>query len=127
MIELRFVRGQRDKTGSLGTDMISTVDVQETRKQKDAIARQELKRQREEKKKVALEEKERQCMSQMKAAEMLLQEESDVEDSSVIMEVKRKRQYNTKDISNVALDSIRYHTGLRETAEIALQLGLMLV
>ena len=44
MIELRFIRAQRDKTGSYGTHMISTVDVQETRKQQAAIDRQESKR-----------------------------------------------------------------------------------
>ena len=30
-----------------------------------------------------------------------------------------KQVYNTKDISNIALASMRHHTGLRETAEIA--------
>ena len=31
----------------------------------------------------------------------------------------KKGKYNTRDISNIALASIRHHTGLREAAEIA--------
>ena len=66
-----------------------------------------------------MEEKERQLMVQLEAAETFIHEESEVEDSSVNVECRTKRQYNTKYISNVALASIRHHTGLRETAEIA--------
>ena len=38
LIKLRFVRAQRDKTGSLSTHMISSVDKVETRRQEAAIA-----------------------------------------------------------------------------------------
>ena len=66
-----------------------------------------------------MEEKERQHMVQIEAAETFINEESEVEDSSTNVDCRTKRQYNTKDISNVALASLRHHTGLRETAEIA--------
>ena len=42
--------------------------------------------------------------------------ENIVENNNNIIE---KRSRNKKDISNIALASIRHHTGLRETAEIA--------
>ena len=119
IIELRFVRAQRDKTGSLSTHMMSSVDKEETKRQEAATARQEEKRKKEERRKTVIEEKERQNLIQRAAAEMFINDESQVEASSETVECRTKKQYNTKDISNVALASLRHHTGLRETTEIA--------
>ena len=49
----------------------------------------------------------------------LEQEESSDNSSDNVSAITKRAKYNTDDISNIALASLRHHTGLRETAEIA--------
>jgi hypothetical protein len=39
--------------------------------------------------------------------------------STAATKTRKRSRYNTEDITNVALASLRHHTGLREMAEIA--------
>src|ERR1043165_6956920 len=41
------------------------------------------------------------------------------EASADCVKTRKRARYNTKDINHIALASLRHHTGLRETAEIA--------
>src|SRR5688572_431723 len=41
------------------------------------------------------------------------------EASEDFVQTRKRARYNTTDITNIALASLRHHTGLRETAEIA--------
>ena len=120
--ELIFVRAQRDKIGSLSTYRMDSVNMDERRRQKAAKSRQKERKQKEERRKDLRQEKKRRLdeaeKRQQKEAETFLHNESEDEDSSSNEECMSNK-YNKKDISNIALASIRHHTGLRETAEIA--------
>jgi hypothetical protein len=123
VVELEFIRAQRDKVGSISTHQIGQADVPESRRQEETLKKQELKRQAEEKKakkaadKEKLEEDKRQeAKSFINEGDPLPQQREPSEEEPINLV---KQVYNTKDISNIALASMRHHTGLRETAEIA--------
>ena len=128
VIELAFIKGQREKVGSVGPHQIGPVDFHETKRQKLQRERQEKRKDDEEKRKVkcekrATEEKEviQSCMLEMEQEECEeftdIEEEAEEDDCSP--KSCKRDKYNTRDISNIALASLRHHTGLRETAEIA--------
>ena len=134
VIELAYIKGQREKVGSVGPHQMGPVDFPETKRQalqKEKLAtrkeKEENRRKKSETRKVEMTEG---PMSDMEEMEFEEWEDSreDSEQVDVCLDehrvsadsTKRKRaKYNTKDISNVALASLRHHTGLRETAEIA--------
>lgn len=128
VIELAFIKGQREKVGSVGPHQIGPVDLPETRRQAEQKERQKQKKQSEEKRRKKYEKEHeevmQQCMlesgeeSEKQAGELEQEESSDNSSDNVSANTKRAK-YNTEDITNIALASLRHHTGLRETAEIA--------
>ena len=127
VLELRFIRAERDKTGNNSTHMIAGADIPESSKQDKAIKAKDKKKEDDEIKakkdeEIAREKKKR----EIEANTFINQEDSDdvLNDPNQNAvppptKAKQKKVRNTKDISNVALASMRHHTGLRETAEIA--------
>lgn len=127
-IELAFIKGQREKVGSVGPHQIGSVDFQECRRQdmqkrrlEKIVEATEKKKRKSEKKTVEEEDVMQKYMlevEQEEKAEELL-DECCKEDSNKTCATRKTAKYNTGDISNIALASLRHHTGLRETAEIA--------
>jgi len=134
-IELMFIKAQRDKQGRVSTHMIASRDVPETKRQEAELQRQETIRLSEEKRAKKIEELARKDREEKRTAAQFItgddsqKSASDQEDDvASIFDKKNKRRrrdcettkvYNTKEIRNIALASMRHHTGLRETAEIA--------
>ena len=98
-------------------------DFPETRTQEKAIENRELKDQEEDKRDAKAAKKAKEALERKKEAKDFI----DLDDSQPQSQpqlpprtgTKAKKVYNTKDISNIALASMRHHTGLRETSEIA--------
>lgn len=132
--ELAFIKGQRDKIGSIGPHQIGLPDVPEHKRQIKKRKRQDDERRKLSKHKqisnqdvsVSLNEimscndenEERTAYSQDGfdgSYELTLGKSSTPSSPSMS---KKKTEYNTLDISNVAMQSIRYGVGLRATAAI---------
>lgn len=133
VIELAFVKAQREKTGSIGALMISSKDIPESKRQEAATERQKRRRVAEEKRLVnekAQAEREKaddwsQADSEFNDFPMA-DPSADQENDDFVPNPEnndpkpsRHKIRNRKDISNIALASMRHHTDLRETAEIA--------
>lgn len=126
VIELAFIKSQREKVGSIGHHQMGSVDYPESKRQKLKNDRAVEKEKQKEKKRKRDKEDEEIVTVNESAIEHdeVESEENECDDKEVCKtdecqsEMKRKK-YNTKDITNIALASLRHHTGLRETAEIA--------
>ena len=133
VLELRFLKSQRDKVGSIGQLQIGNPDIPVTKKQQEALERKEKDKICEEKRKVRIEEARRKEQSLQLAASEFLNNEEVLDETSPEAEhleppamseflfspKQQKSKHNTMDITNIALASLRHHTGLREAAEIA--------
>jgi len=130
MIELAFVKGQREKADGVGSHQIGAIDHTETRKQ-ELQKEKQMKRiavkekQREKGERLAAEEKELMARSVLESEQEEVSggdDSSDKEEGygcSSSITTRKRTKYNTEDISHIAMASLRHHTGLRETAEIA--------
>ena len=130
-MELMFVRAQRSKFGSLSTHMIAGADLPESRKQESDILKKEEKKKAEDEKnrKAEAVAEKKKAMEEAAKKFMNEQENNEIPEVPVVTVAQelsnnnqtrnKKKLRNTKDISNIALASMRHHTGLRETAEIA--------
>ena len=131
-MELMFVRAQRAKVGSLSTHMIAGADLPESRKQEEQLLKKAEKKKAEDEKTRKAEAAAEKKKSMDRAAQKFMYEEENNEIPVEELEVtvtqetgqieqtrNKKKIQNTKDITNIALASMRHHTGLRETAEIA--------
>ena len=132
--ELAFIRGQRDKTGSFGPHQIGLPDVPEHNRQ---VKKQ--KREEDEKRRLAeYKQKSKQDVS-IPSNKIILSDDENDDDEEQIADDKDEKdgsnevtsdtpststtsnkspEYNTLEIPNVALQSIRYGVGLRATAAI---------
>ena len=129
VIELMFIKAQREKVGSYSTHMIAGADRPESRRQEDALLAQQKKKEADERKMKKAEQAAEEKNKMDKEAQNFMNEEENNEVPEGVCETEaqyvdptkqqKKNTYNTKDISNIALASMRHHTGLRETAEIA--------
>lgn len=126
VLELDFIRSQRTKAEGQGSMQMGSIDYAERSRQITAVKRKELVREREEKKRMKDEEVMRREEQDCHDVHQLFDdssEENEVtsDDSHKVPSeaLPKKRKYNTRNISNIALASIRHHTGLREAAEIA--------
>ena len=125
MIELDFINGQRKKDGSVGSHQIGPVDVPATKKLNQQMERQIKRKENAEKR---ISNAQRTTGAQENLEESWFEVDEDLDDVAEerkeevpdAQEKDKKRpKYNTEDIANIALASLRHHTGLRETAEIA--------
>lgn len=131
VIELAFVKAQREKTGSLGAVMISSQDIPESKRQETATERQKRRRVAEEKRLEKAQSEMRKAYDRNQADSEfndfpMADPSADQENDDFVPNPEnnypkpfRDKIRNRKDISNIALASMRHHTGLRETAEIA--------
>jgi len=129
VIELMFIKAQRAKKGSVSTHMIASKDVLETRRQEAEFQREETIRLSEDKRANKIQELARKDKEEKRiAAQFIFGDDSEKsgsdEENNVGSVLDKKKNettkvYNTKNITNIALASMRHHTGLRETAEIA--------
>ena len=132
-LELAFVRAQRVKEGSAGSLHIGGSDIRESRRQMEALKNKEKEKTAKEKaadkRKNQSEEAARReqeaCEFMNDGGDVLTQDRDRDEEFNLVpppeaaTTVLPTRKYNTMEIPNTALASMRHHTGLRETAEIA--------
>ena len=127
VMELRFVRSQREKIGNNSSHMIAGADKPESKKQVEAIEKKKKKKEEDERIAKQNEEKREREMREKEKKEREAQAFLNENDENNVLEDQNqnpvpalaKQVRNTKNISNIALASMRHHTGLRETAEIA--------
>ena len=142
VIELAFIKDQREKVGSIGPHQIGPVVFPETRRQvlqKERQAKKKEdetkwrtkseKRTTEEEEMTLLEVEQRECKEYEDIMEESVKDYYSDEDKNYSpaeseatadsVKTRKRARYNTKDINNIALASLRHHTGLRETVEIA--------
>lgn len=123
VLELDFIRSQRSKAAGQGSSMqMGSTDYKETNRQIAAENRNE----REERKRMKLKSEDEEEVMQTEDVYQLSENSSEANEGisednykEPFANVPKKGRYNTRDISNIALASIRHHTGLREAAEIA--------
>ncbi|CAI9715553.1 Hypothetical predicted protein [Octopus vulgaris] len=103
---------------------IGSTDYKESKRQISTEKREDLVREREEKEKMkseVMQRKEQHCCDVYEFFDSSF-EENEVTSDETFKEsseaIPKTEKYNTRDISNFALASIRHHTGLREAAEI---------
>ena len=125
--ELIFIKGQREKIGSIGSHQMGLPDLPEHRRQ----VKLEMRHQEEERKRMDYEENAPlqfqvlppDTIESSSDEEAIPSKKRQVEPDFQVpgtSGVKRKRdEYNTMEIPNVALQSIRYGVGLRPAAAIA--------
>jgi len=132
--ELAFIRGQRDKTGSIGLHQIGLPDLPEHSRH---VKRQ--KRQEDEKRRIAEYKATNQLDVSIPSNEIILSYDENNDDEEQLADCEdgmggsieatlhipsksttsnKNPEYNTLDVPNVALQSIRYGVGLRATAAI---------
>ena len=133
VLELRFIYSQRDKVGSISKHQIGGIDLPESKRQETALENQENRRKAEEKRRKKAEDLARQGDTVKEeelefvnkefidTAELERESYDDYHPPSLVKDNlnSREKVYNTKDISNIAMASMRHHSGLREAAEIA--------
>ena len=123
VLDLAFIHAQRVKTGSFSTHQMGLTDFPETRTQEKAIENRELKDQEEDKRDAKAAKKAKEALERKKEANAFIDNDDSQPQPQPQLPprtgTKAKKVYNTRDISNIALASMRHHTGLRETSEIA--------
>ena len=131
VLELAFIKAQREKEGSTGAMQMAGVDTPETIRQIEALENKETKTEAEKKSQEKRDIKDQKtARADQEAREFM--SKGDEENNEVNRDteynlvpppesqtVSIKKKYNTMDIPTVALASMRHHTGMRETAEIA--------
>ncbi|KAG7154935.1 hypothetical protein Hamer_G031736, partial [Homarus americanus] len=126
VLELEFIKAQRTKAEGQGSMQMGSIDYSETKKQIANAKKREQIREREQKKKMKSEEviqrEEELCQDVYHFFDSSSDEQEATSDDSSkepSEPLPKKMKYNTRNISNIALASIRHHAGLREAAEIA--------
>ena len=113
VIELAFIKGQREKVGSVGPHQMTSVDFPECRRQdmqkrrlEKIVEATERKKRKSEKKALEEEEVMQQYMLEVEQedkAEELLDECCQEDEQNIASATRQKPKYNTEDISNIAL------------------------
>lgn len=126
VLELEFIKAQRTKAEGQGSMQMGSIDYSETKKQIANAKKREQIREREQKKKMkseeAIQREEELCQDVYHFFDSSSDEQEATSDDSSkepSEPLPKKMKYNTRNISNIALASIRHHAGLREAAEIA--------
>ncbi|KAG7174747.1 hypothetical protein Hamer_G032056, partial [Homarus americanus] len=119
VLELEFIKAQRTKAEGQGSMQMGSIDYSETKKQIANAKKREQIREREQKKKMkseeAIQREEELCQDVYHFFDSSSDEQEATSDDSSkepSEPLPKKMKYNTRNISNIALASIRHHAGL---------------
>ncbi|KAG7175663.1 hypothetical protein Hamer_G031229, partial [Homarus americanus] len=133
VLELEFIKAQRTKAEGQGSMQMGSIDYSETKKQIANAKKREQIRERAQKKKMkseeAIQREEELCQDVYHFFDSSSDEQEATSDDSSkepSEPLPKKMKYNTRNISNIALASIRHHAGLQGYARSEAVLQAML-
>ena len=125
MKDLAYIKGHREKVGSIGPPQIRSPDLSEHRRQLRTLERQQLRNKSAERRRSTEENAAATEKAARKVVEDFLADDEDeflpeTDTEPLALSVSGKNpSRNSDDIPNIALASVRYGIGLRPTAAIA--------